>query len=233
MNLAILGAGESSRIKTEGLNKSKLMISIKGEYLVERIIRISRNNDVDKVFCIINSHEPELKNFLVSNNFGIDLKLLIKDTESSMHSLFELAPFIMDAPFILTTSDAVFIEKDFSEFVKYCLLQSGIDGVLAISKYIDDEKPLCVSMNSQNRILKFSDEREGYNWATGGIYFFLPGIFNQMESALTTGISRLRNFLKFLISKDLILKGFPFSKIIDIDHIVDIAVAEKFINSIT
>ena len=84
-------------------------------------------------------------------------------------------------------------------------------------------------MDEQDIIIKFSDSKEGYNWATGGIYFFSPRIFDEVETALEKGILRLRNFLRFLISKGYVLKGFSFSKIIDVDHISDIVKAELFI----
>ena len=229
MNLAIIGAGESSRIKAEGLKGSKHLIKINGESLIERIIRFAKQNGIKKVFCIINEQEPELKEFLLHSNFGIPLQLVVKSTPSSMHSLFALAPFLKKESFCLTTVDSVFTENEYSEFLSYSKFQDDIDGVLAVTRYIDDEKPLCVAMDEQDIIIKFSDSKEGYNWATGGIYFFSPRIFDEVETALEKGILRLRNFLRLLISKGYVLKGFSFSKIIDVDHISDIVKAELFI----
>lgn len=231
MNLAIIGAGESSRLKAEGLRSSKHLIKINGEYLIERIIRIAKKNGIEKVYCIINSHEPELKYYLLQTNFGIPLKLVIKDTVSSMHSLFALAPYLTDEPFCLATSDSVFLEKDFSEFINYSMLQTETDGILAITKFIDDEKPLCILMNKNNTILEFSDSKKGYMWATGGIYYFKPKIFDEIESALGEEIFRLRNFFRHLLNKGYLLRGFSFPKIIDVDHISDIKKAEEFLKS--
>lgn len=229
MNLAIIGAGESSRIKAEGLKGSKHMIKINGEYLIERIIRIARTNDVQKVNCIINSQEHELKKYLLTNNFGVPLELTVQDTQSSMHSLFALAPHLMKESFCLATTDCVFLESDFSEFINHSLLQEDVDGTLGITRYIDDEKPLCVAMDEEDTIIKFSDSKEGYNWATGGIYYFSPRIFEEMPFALATGVTRLRNFLRLLIDNDYKLKAFPFSKVIDVDHVSDIKIAEEFL----
>lgn len=231
MKLAIIGAGESSRLKAEGLKTSKHLIKINGEYLIERIIRIGYENGAGEIVCIINSKEPELKNYLLSSDFGIPLRLIVRDTESSMHSLFELSSFIMDEPFCLATTDAVFLESEFADFIHYSSSNEGTDGILAVTEYIDDEKPLCVSMNRENRILGFSDSREGYSWATGGIYYFSPRIFNEMGNAQKTGMMRLRNYLKLLVSGGYNLEGFPFSKIIDVDHISDIPKAEALITN--
>ncbi|PIX00432.1 MAG: nucleoside-diphosphate-sugar pyrophosphorylase [Ignavibacteria bacterium CG_4_8_14_3_um_filter_37_9] len=228
MNLAIIGAGESSRLKEEGLNVPKHLITVNGEYLIDRIIRIGYENGFQKVYCIINTKEKELQKHLLEENFKIPVELIVKDTESSMHSLFELSPFLLNESFCLATTDSVFLEKEFSDFLKISSKEDAV-GVLAVTQYIDDEKPLCVGFDEQNMILNFSDDKNGYNWVTGGLYYFSPLIFNEMQTALQNDIIRLRNFLRLLIKQNYKLKAFPFSKIIDVDHVSDIEKAEDFL----
>lgn len=230
MNLAIIGAGESSRLKAEGLKVSKHLIKVSGEHLIERIIRIGYNHSYKEVHCIINSHEPELKHYLSSTNFGIPINLIVKDTESSMHSLFELSSYLKDESFCLATTDSVFLENEFTAFHNYCNSDKDTDGVLAVTQFIDDEKPLCVKLDSENRIIEFSDTADGFSWATGGVYYFTPRIFEQMQNALDSKTNRLRNFLRLLISSNYTLSAFPFSKIVDVDHITDIKTAEEFLS---
>ncbi|RJP67912.1 MAG: hypothetical protein C4539_09670 [Ignavibacteriales bacterium] len=222
MNLAIIGSDENPNLKTGSITAPHQLIKVGGEYLVERIIRIAKKNRIDKVFCIINSCEQELKDFLSSTDFGIPLKLLVKDTFSFMHGLLELAPLIKNAPFCITTSNSLFLESDFAEFINYSLLQEGIDGVISITSNPDDDKPLSVSLNDEDTILKFSDTKEGYNWAAGGIYYFLPGIFDQVEQALQIGISRLGNFSRLLLEHKFLFKGFSISKVTSIEDLANI-----------
>lgn len=230
MNLAIIGAGKSSRLKAEGLKVSKHLIELNGEHLIERIIRIGRENGLKKVFCIINSHEPEVKEYLLTNDFRIPLKLIVQDTESSMHSLFALSPHLTNEPFCLATTDSVFLENEFADFINYCISNQEADGTLAVTQFIDDEKPLCVDLDNRNNITKFSDLKDGYRWATGGIYYFSPRIFEEIPLALATRVTRLRNFLRLLIENDYKLKAFQFSKIIDVDHVSDIKIAKEFLS---
>lgn len=232
MNLAIIGAGESSRIKAEGLNMPKHLIKIGGEYLIERIIRVAREKGINRVFCIINEQEPELKEYLTSTEFGIPVNVTVKNTESSMHSLFALAPYLKNERFCLATTDTVFDEKEFADFLEYANQQDEAAGVLAVTRYIDDEKPLCIAMDESDRITKFSDKKEGYSWATGGLYIFSEIIFEEMDAALRKKISRLRNFLKMIVAQGYLIKGFAFSKMIDVDHVSDISKAEKFLNDL-
>ena len=84
-------------------------------------------------------------------------------------------------------------------------------------------------MNEEDIILKFSDSKEGYSWATGGIYYFSTKIFNDMKNSFQFSESGLREFLRFLIDRGYILKGFSFSKIINIKYATDIAKVEDLI----
>ena len=232
MNYAIIAAGESSRLKAEGLKFPKHLIKLEGECLIERLIRIAARNKGDQVFCIINENEPELKKYLLNGNFGIPVKLIIKNTVSSMHSLFALAPYLMGEAFCLTTTDAVFDEHEFEEFINYSILQNEVEGIIAITRFIDDERPLCVALDKEDFILKFSDSKDGYSWATGGVYFFSNKIFDEMQYALDNGIIRLRNFLRLLINRGYLMKGFSFSKIIDVDHMSDVYKAEEYLKTL-
>lgn len=233
MNLAILAAGESSRLKAEGLKIPKTMISINGETIIERIIRLSVQNGVSSIYCIINEEELALREFFISGDFPVPVKLVIRTTESSMHSLFTLAPYLTEEPFLLTTCDSVFDAAEFSGFASSFKNNTEYHGILAVTQYIDDEKPLCVRMDKDYTITSFSDSQKGYEWATGGIYYFSPGIFKMIKTAHELKISRLRNFLRLLLTNGYRLKGYPFSKIIDIDHLKDIKAAEEYLCSLS
>ena len=62
-----------------------------------------------------------------------------------MHSMWELGRWLDDGPFVLTTVDTIFREEEFSAFVQtfISLLETGeADGLMGVTDYIDDEKPL-------------------------------------------------------------------------------------------
>ncbi|MGE5682919.1 MAG: nucleotidyltransferase family protein [Bacillota bacterium] len=230
MKLGIIAAGEGSRLKEEGISLPKPLVNVGGEPMIYRIIRNAKLNGFSSINCIINEHSEPLRDYLTNNDFGIPINLVIQSTQSSMHSLFVLAPLLAGEKFCLTTADSIFDEKEFSDFITNAVNDLTVDGTLAITRFIDDEKPLCLKMDKTNRIIEFSDDKQGFEWVTGGIYFFSPGIFKVMNQAIRSDISRLRNFLKLLINNGYILKGYPFSKIIDVDHVSDIRQAEVFLN---
>jgi NDP-sugar pyrophosphorylase family protein len=232
MNLVIIETENNSRIKAEKLKSPKGLIKIKGEYLIERIIRIGRTNGITRVFCIINSHGLELEHYLSTNNFGIPTKLIDPHQESYMNILFALASVHNKEPLFLANTNSVFLEREFSEFVTYSLLQEDADGVIAVTRHLNDKKPLGVAMNDEDTILKFNDSKEGYSWFNGGIYYFAPKILSETNYAFQADMSGIEKFLQLLIAGGYILKAFSFSKIIKIENASDIVKAEELIRGI-
>ncbi|HVP07171.1 MAG TPA: sugar phosphate nucleotidyltransferase [Candidatus Acidoferrum sp.] len=230
MKLAIIGAGEGSRLRDEGITVPKPLIPINGVPLIDRIIRTGVSNGASSVHLIINAAFGVVKEHLESVHFGVPIDCELLSTPSSMHTLFALAPKLQGESFCMATVDTVFRERDFRKFVQYALSNGRFDGVLAITDYIDDEKPLCVTLDPEKRIIEFMDSSERSHWATGGIYFFSPSIFRQIELALERKIERLRNFLRLLVEQGYDLRAFQFSKIIDVDHVADIQAAEQFLS---
>ena len=230
MKFAIIAAGEGLRLKDEGITVPKPLVKICGVPLIERLIRIARVNGATMVHIILNSQMGEVKDYIESIDFGLAVDCQLLSTPSSMHTLFALEPQLCHEPFCLTTVDSVFREDEFHAFLASARRVRDVDGVLAVTDFIDDEKPLCVKIDDKNRIIEFSDSKENLSWATGGIYYFSPEIFNERILALECGISRLRNFLRMLLERGYNLTAYPFSKIIDVDHASDILAAEKFLN---
>ncbi len=230
MNAAIIAAGEGSRLQTEGVATAKPLIPVCGVPLIDRLIRLAVRSHAESLSIIINEEMTDVRRYCENLSLSIPFNLLIRSTPSSMHSLFALAPYLNHAPFYLTTVDTVFLEPEFKNYLAFSQ-QQQTDGVLAITDFIDDEKPLCVKLNKQQRITTFSDSKEGYRWATGGIYYFSPRIFDLIPDALATNTTRLRNFLRLLLLHRYTLHAYAFSKIIDVDHTKDIAIAEKFLTS--
>lgn len=74
-----------------------------------------------------------------------------------MHSFAELAVYLSDSPFCLTTVDTIFREREFADFISY-FKHSSYDGCMAVTDYIDDEKPLYVGTDAMLRITGFHDK---------------------------------------------------------------------------
>ena len=105
------------------------------------------------------------------------------------------------------------------------------DGMMAVTPFIDDEKPLFVETDEQNSIKAFLDEHaDGVKYVSGGVYALNEKAVRVLEECMANGMSRMRNFQRGLIAAGLKLKAYPIEKIVDVDHANDIETAERFIS---
>jgi choline kinase len=177
---------------------------------------------------IINETSKDLESFLKAYNYSQPFNLIVKTTESSLHSLYQLNKFL-SPPFLVSTADSVFLENEFASFINFGLNVDDTDGIIAVTDFIDDEKPLYADVDENGRIINFEDVNEGYEFVTGGLYLFKNNIQKEIDEAVNSGVLRLRNFLRFLIQKGYHFHAYPFSKIIDVDRVTDIEKAEEFL----
>lgn len=227
-DVGIIAAGDGSRLKEEGIQLSKPLVKINGIPLIQRIIDIARNNGASSISCIINESSKDLENFLKAYNYSRPFNFIVKTTESSLHSLYQLNKFV-SPPFLVCTADSVFLENEFASFINFGLKKKDTDGIIAVTDFIDDEKPLYADIDESGRIINFEDANDGYEFVTGGLYLFKKNIQKEIDEAVNSGVFRLRNFLRFLIQKGYKFNAYPFLKIIDVDHLTDIEKAEEFL----
>ena len=146
MKYAIIAAGEGSRLMQEGVQLPKPLVRVGGEHLVDRLIRIFLANKADEIVVICNEQMTDVAAHLkdVQRNGlagkSVPLRLIVKRTPSSMHSLYELSPYLHASPFVLTTVDTVFKEDEFALFVNSMntALEAGDNGMMAVTDFVDD-----------------------------------------------------------------------------------------------
>lgn len=238
MNYAIIAAGLGSRLRQEGVEAPKPLVKIGGEAMIDRLIRIFRANNARRITIIVNQVSPEVEAHLrrlMAGPGGELIHLFVQSTPSSMHSLAVMADSLADAPFCLTTVDTIFREADFTAYIRR--FETGdADGLMAVTDYIDDEKPLYVVTDGTDRITAFSDtcpspEVMRRPLISGGIYCLQPKALEVLHTCIRQGQSRMRNFQRALVAAGLRLEAYKMTKILDVDHAGDIAVAERFLQT--
>ena len=236
MKYAIIAAGEGSRLAQEGVLSPKPLVEVGGERLIDRLLRIFLANGATEVVAICNEQMTEVRARLeqIQTAGLVPLKFVVKSTPSSMHSMWELSRWLRDEPFVLTTVDTIFREEEFQTYVADFLQLVGCgeaDGLMGVTDYIDDEKPLYVSTDDDLAITGFLDRCETPRYISGGIYGLTPRSIETLRRCIERGESRMRNFQRALIADGLRLKAWPFSKVLDIDHASDIVKAETFLKA--
>ena len=229
MNYAIIAAGEGSRLAQEGVAKPKPLVDICGEPMIGRLINLFRRCNAESISIIVNEQMTEVREYLEGLSLDVPFNLVVKSTPSSMHSFFELSSRIPKGRFCLTTVDTIFCEEDFRPYIE-AMEASDCDGMMAVTDFIDDEKPLYVETDPDLNITAFRDERyDGARYISGGIYALNDKAIRVLEECIERGVARMRNFQRALIADGLRLKAYKFSKVLDIDHAADIKKAEDFL----
>ena len=238
MKYAIIAAGEGSRLAAEGVESPKPLVKIGHERLIDRLIRVFMDNDAEEIVVICNDITTEVSFHLVKlQQDGLEgrplpLRFIVKSTPSSMHSFFEISRMLGDGPFCLTTVDTIFREEEFARYIaafSEAVTSGKCDGMMGVTDYFDDEKPLYVDTDDSLGITGFLDRSDTCRYISGGIYGLTSTAIETLCSCMERGESRMRNFQRALIADGRRLKAWPFSKVLDIDHATDIKKAEDFI----
>jgi NDP-sugar pyrophosphorylase family protein len=234
MKYAIIAAGEGSRLVNEGVATPKPLVRLGGERMIDRLIRIFLANDAESVSIIVNYKTDEVYEHLWRLRLPVPLHLVRKNTPSSMHSFYELASTLEGGKFCLTTVDTVFREDEFAAYIRaFEQASTATDGLMAVTAYVDDEKPLYVATDPEMNIRDFCDESAPeLRYVSGGIYCLGGNSLPLLASSVEAGMSGLRNYQRQLVRSGFKLEAWPFSKIIDVDHPGDIRKAEAFLGAI-
>ena len=235
MNFGIIAAGEGSRLVSEGVSLPKPLVSIDGQPMIGRLIHMFESFGPDCISVIVNEQMVEVRRYLeqLAPTLACELKLVVKTTPSSMHSFYELGSLLRGkGRFVLTTVDTIFRRDDFARYVSaFESAEATVDGMMAVTGYIDDEKPLYVEVDDNMVITAFRDEsRPGVRYVSGGIYGLDSKAIEVLDDCLGRGVSRMRNFQRALIAAGLELKGYDMGKILDVDHAGDIGKANEMLS---
>ena len=230
MNYAIIAAGEGSRLVQEGVKLPKPLVNLNGTPMIKRLIDIFLRCNATSLSIIVNEEMHQVREYLESLDIPVLFRLVVKSTPSSMHSFYEVSRHFEEGKFCLTTVDTIFHEEEFKKYIEAFENDStGADGFMAVTSFIDDEKPLYIDTDSDLNITAFKDAAwDGVKFISGGIYGLTPPALRVLENCMENGVSRMRNYQRALVDAGLKLKAFPFEKIVDVDHAGDIETAAAF-----
>lgn len=231
MKYALIAAGQGSRLVSEGIQAPKPLVEVGGVPLLSRLFRIFLDNDAESICIIINNEMTEVHDFLKQQQLPVPLNIVVKSTPDSFRSFHELTPYLRgEGKFCLTTVDPIFREEEFSSYIRTFCKDKENDALMAVTDYIDDERPLYVKTDSDLRITGYASESyDGFRYISGGIYCMNQKALSLLPAAIEAGVARMRGFQQYLVDVGMQMHAYPFSKIIDIDHAADIRKAELFL----
>jgi NDP-sugar pyrophosphorylase family protein len=229
MKAGILAAGRGERLQVEGIRTPKPLVPVRGVPLLARIVNAVRQVGVDEVVCIVNDESPDVVHYCLAHDWGVPLRLLCQRAAHSLESFLALQPHLDTGPFLLFTTDTVFSPTVLPALLTHAAQLPAADGVLGVTPFVDDERPLWTELDGLGRICRLGDRARSGGLVTAGIYCFTPSVYREADEARRQGFAALRQFLGHLLDQGYLLYGHTIPKVIDVDRRADIAAAEAFL----
>lgn len=229
MHYAILAAGEGSRMSSVA---PKPLVTVGGKTLVNRMLDVvAQRPDVQSVTVIANARYPEIAEHLAQLSFPFELNVISAQPPTAAHSLARvIASIPRNEKFIGLTVDTVFHTEDFNAYVDAFAKLENADGLMAVTRYIDDEKPLYVGVGEENRITFFGDIPEPHTeFVSAGIYGLGEKARDAIDKAMEVNINGLRELQRALLLRDLDLRSYEMGIVFDVDRPHDLEQARKFL----
>src|SRR5262245_44085621 len=183
MKAALIAAGQGERLRAAGITVPKPLIEVGGRPLIDHVLDAVAAVGIRDVVCILNEEADAVAAHCRHRMPG--LSIVRRTTPSSMESLFTLAPFLRDDRFLLLTVVAVFAPQVLTDFLAAAAAHADADVVLAVTDFVDDEKPLRLAVAADGRVTALGDGAGASPLVTAGFYVLHPRVFAEIDAART------------------------------------------------
>ncbi len=242
MHYGIIAAGEGSRLRQEGAPCAKPLLDINGQPMLARLANIMiQAGSAESITLIVNEQMQAVQTyaFNMAERVSVPMTVVVRSTPSSMHSFYQVASAILKTAagqgdtrgrFIVTTVDTIFRPSVLATYARrWEEAPDDVAGVMGVTSFIDDEKPLYVATDNEMNIKAFEDTpSQGAGYVSAGVYGLDSRALTVLSECLRTGVSRMRNFQRALLTASLPLKGFDMGEVFDVDHLSDMEKANRF-----
>ncbi len=231
---AILAAGRGERLRAQGADLPKPLVTLGGETLLARQARMLREAGADRVVAVVNSETAGL-----IERDGIELpewlSLGMRDTPNSMETLFELGQHLATRWFLAATVDAILARGEMKRFAEQALAlvshqpHARADGALGVVRWRGDERPLFVDVDGGGTIRRLGAASGAI--VTAGVYFLPSSIFTFRERARSCRLSALARNLprQDWVEWGVRLHAIELDGVIDIDEARDLEAARLMV----
>lgn len=226
LRAAIIAAGDGSRLRESHPGLVKPLVKVAGRPLCHWVAGALGLAGIKDVTVLLNSSGGSVAESLTSAFPGLRWTFLQRDTASSWES-FRLVSHALSAAgsdFLISTVDALMPPCELERFAK----QAGASkaaAALALTSFVDDEKPLWADLH-EGRVTALGAEATEHKYVTAGVYYLTAGLAAAMPANEAYG--SLRAYLASLVHTQRVA-GIPLSKTLDVDRPEDITEAEAFV----
>lgn len=215
----VIAAGKGTRLKRLGVPKP--MVEVAGVPLIEHVLSNFQAAGVVSAAVIFNSSEEGCAAF-VRERFGkLVSKVVVKTTRSSLESFREILSAAPKGRLLVSTVDSFCPREDFLRFARLAAETPSDTTVLAVTGFVEDEKPLWVTTTRKGRVTVVGGASG--DAVTAGIYV-VPERVRRMR--IPESLPRLRDYLAWLCKSGEPMQAVEIAKVVDVDRAEDLEAAE-------
>jgi len=226
---AIIAAGRGERLRASTRDDiPKPLVMLGGEAMLARQGRAMLAAGASSVVAVINSETARIAREM-SLELPASTRLVIRDTANSMETMLALGEILAPGWFIASTVDAVIPQTELVRFVNESRRKieecgdKSLAGVLAVTKWRGEAKPLFTDVSSNGLILALGNRQT--SMVTTGVYFLSTRVFDFAADARRAGLDALRRFLALIIERGMRLDAIEIEGSIDVDEAEDLDAA--------
>ncbi len=226
---AIIAAGRGERLRKSTRDDiPKPLVKLGGEAMLSRQARALIAAGASSVVAVINSETARLARQMALE-IPPSVSIVVRDTANSMETMLALGELLEPGWFIAATVDAVIPQVELARFVNESRLkiencgEKKLAGVLAVTRWRGETRPLFAKVNKNGLILRLGDRQTPM--ATAGIYFLSTRVFDYAADARRGGLDALRRFLALVIERGMQLDAIEIEGSIDVDEASDLDAA--------
>ncbi len=229
LRVGIIAAGEGSRLQSSHPETIKPLIPIHGRPLCHWIVDSLRGAGATDFTILFNAKGRQAPDSLRTAFPDLRFSFLERDTASSWESFRLVASTLAqtEGDFLISTVDALVPPSAIRRFVQEAR-RSGASAALAITSFIDDEKPLWADV-SHGRVTALGAQARQKTHATCGLYYMTAEAVQTFPSAEKYG--SLREYLSSLVCAGQ-TAGIVLAKTLDVDRPEDVRQAEAFVTAL-
>lgn len=227
MIAGIIAAGEGSRLRASHPQVLKPLIPVAGSPLCHWVAGSLQRAGITDILLLHNSGGGDIPESLQTAFPVLRWRFLQRDTASSWESFRLVSRRLAESSpgFLISTVDALIPFTEIKNFAALAASDKKAVAAMALTEFVDDEKPLRAEMDSSGRLTSLGGAAGRY--VTSGLYYMTAAEARRMPAA--SRYSALRDYWIGLLSQGRFVRGIRLSKTIDVDRPGDIAAAEDFL----
>jgi NDP-sugar pyrophosphorylase family protein len=228
----ILAGGRGARLAADGVDTPKALVEVAGRPQVVHLIEMFVELGCASVICMVRDDLPTDWERFAPRIRQLPITVRSCRTPSSLHTLALGLALVPSGPVFCAMVDTVMPAADWRRLYGGVVdhLAVGALAVLAVTPFVDDERPLYVTRNAAGLAVDISDHPAPPPLVTGGVYGLSPTARRVAAEAVRT-LPRMRAFLRLLVRRGGPVATVEVPRIIDLDHKRDLDAAAAWLGA--